>query len=161
MQKKDVHQSAWAAAGALWSDQIDFIRGREGITTKRGDLVSNVVDYYCENWDKHFLSWTVSGKTVFGVVERTMVFHRVSCPDCGRHMCAGRPRCNHCQLDRDRFHNRRASRSYRIRNGLVKTPLFKECGHCGARFQPARSTAQFCSSRCRVASHRAAKEAKD
>ena len=29
------------------------------------------------------------------------------------------------------------------------------CAHCGATFTPKRSTAQFCSTACRVASHRA------
>ena len=31
------------------------------------------------------------------------------------------------------------------------------CAHCGTEFAPKRSTAQFCSTRCRVAAHRAGK----
>ena len=31
----------------------------------------------------------------------------------------------------------------------------KPCSHCGATFTPKRSTARFCSTRCRVAAHRA------
>ena len=30
------------------------------------------------------------------------------------------------------------------------------CSHCGSVFQPKRSTAQFCSTKCRVAAHRKA-----
>jgi hypothetical protein len=28
------------------------------------------------------------------------------------------------------------------------------CAHCGTAFQPRRTTAQFCSAKCRVAHHR-------
>lgn len=35
------------------------------------------------------------------------------------------------------------------------TPSLIKCTHCGSAFQPKRSTAQFCSTRCRVAAHRA------
>lgn len=34
-------------------------------------------------------------------------------------------------------------------------PSLIKCTHCGSAFQPRRSTAQFCSTRCRVAAHRA------
>lgn len=33
-------------------------------------------------------------------------------------------------------------------------PPPRPCDHCGVAFEPARSDARFCSSRCRVAAHR-------
>lgn len=95
------------------------------------------------------------------------------CPDCGRGMAVPwsdrnrsyerrtgpPPRCCHCQQTLERQWNRKAARTYRIDNGMAKTPLWVHCNHCGERFAPQRSTARFCSTACRVAAHRA--KAKD
>jgi hypothetical protein len=40
-------------------------------------------------------------------------------------------------------------------------PLLTTCAQCGATFTPRRSTARYCSDRCRVAAHRAAHPAPD
>jgi hypothetical protein len=55
-----------------------------------------------------------------------------------------------------------------IRSGLLKikgtgifrvqVPLRVACAHCGVEFQPERTTARFCSPRCRVAFNRAKKQ---
>jgi hypothetical protein len=34
----------------------------------------------------------------------------------------------------------------------------RPCGHCGETFQPERTTARYCSTRCRVAANRAKKK---
>jgi hypothetical protein len=36
----------------------------------------------------------------------------------------------------------------------------RPCGHCGQVFQPERTTARYCSTRCRVAAHRSSKRPK-
>ena len=43
-------------------------------------------------------------------------------------------------------------RQYQWRRG--KREWFKRCTQCDELFEPKRSDAQFCSTRCRVASHR-------
>lgn len=42
----------------------------------------------------------------------------------------------------------------------VLQPVARTCRHCGEPFTPARTTAQFCSARCRVAHHRREKATK-
>lgn len=63
--------------------------------------------------------------------------------------------CQQCLKARKRDENRVSARRYRERNGLVKHPLLQKCGLCGESFFPQRSTATFCSGKCRVAAHRA------
>jgi hypothetical protein len=63
--------------------------------------------------------------------------------------------CQSCLREIKRASNRKSAKTYRINNGMVKTPLFVDCAHCGERFAPKRSTARFCSTACRVAAHRA------
>ena len=46
-----------------------------------------------------------------------------------------------------------ARRQERARVREPKKPI--KCAECGERFTPKRSTARFCSARCRVAAHRA------
>ena len=147
--------SSWNGSGALWSEQVQYVHANQGKPDDRGDVISAVVEHYEERWDTYWLSWTVTGNTLFGPCKRDLIYRRRECPDCGRHMCDGSVRCNHCELDRQRMFNRKAAKNYRVRNGLIKTPLYVECHHCGKKFQPKRSTAKFCSDRCRVANHRA------
>jgi hypothetical protein len=144
----------WNARGALWSDQVQFVYANQDKPNNRGDIISDVVEHYEERWDTYYLSWTITGNTLFGPCQRNVTHSRKSCPDCGRHMCSGSVRCNHCELDRQRTFNRKAAKNYRVRNGLIKTPLFVDCQQCGKRFQPKRSTARYCSSTCRVKAHR-------
>lgn len=56
--------------------------------------------------------------------------------------------CRNARLNRERVARHRALHR--------TTPDRIACGHCGAMFQPARSTARFCSGKCRAAAHRAA-----
>ena len=63
--------------------------------------------------------------------------------------------CQRCLREIKRASNRKSAKTYRINNGMVKTPLFVDCAHCGERFAPKRSTATFCTAKCRVAAHRA------
>ena len=92
--------------------------------------------------------------------ESTWVYRKASCPECGvdtgweESIQHSRNRCRKCELELQRRWNRRASKNYRVRNGMIHTPLYVECHHCGKKFQPKRSTAKFCSDRCRVANHR-------
>ena len=44
----------------------------------------------------------------------------------------------------------------RLRAGNIYAATTIECGTCGTLFRPARKTAQFCSTKCRVAAHRLA-----
>jgi hypothetical protein len=68
--------------------------------------------------------------------------------------------CRECAARRKAEANRRAQRrrrywEKRVRHkaaGLVEGTL--ACAHCGKRFRPQRSSARYCSTRCRVAAHR-------
>lgn len=66
--------------------------------------------------------------------------------------------CQGCLRALKRESNLKAAREYRIRNGLVKVTDCMNCAHCGEAFKPQRSTARFCSTRCRVAAHRAQRD---
>jgi hypothetical protein len=48
-----------------------------------------------------------------------------------------------------------ARRQRRADEREPKRPI--KCAECGERFTPIRSTARFCSTRCRMAAHRADK----
>ncbi|QNJ17662.1 hypothetical protein SynA1840_02130 [Synechococcus sp. A18-40] len=61
------------------------------------------------------------------------------------------------RLERKREMARLAARRRRRANGEVTTPAFKKCEVCGNEFEPKRSTARFCSTKCRVATHRSAR----
>jgi hypothetical protein len=80
--------------------------------------------------------------------------------------------CTDCRTERAKEANRRAQRKRRQREtyqrreaaGLVKRSksfytLQATCAHCGQPFTPERSSARYCSARCRVAAHRAKKGA--
>jgi hypothetical protein len=75
----------------------------------------------------------------------------VACHTCSRAMYADSPRlhtCLDCQRKAER-NKKRAQRGTDLSDRL--------CAHCGTAFTPQRSTATFCSTKCRVAAHRAAK----
>ena len=53
---------------------------------------------------------------------------------------------------RRRKRNAKWMQQHRAAN--ISKPALTPCAHCGEHFQPQRSTARFCSTRCRVAAHR-------
>ena len=58
-----------------------------------------------------------------------------------------------CAECRKREQNRRRVAAFRERNRTGKSLI--ACEHCGELFMPQRSTAKFCSAKCRVAASRA------
>lgn len=152
--------------GHLWEDAIRH-------------LCNPVNDFRISNFNLldggKLLVYTVSGvwQSFFDDQPRAFTteksYWHIICRDCGRGYCQTTQRsqeyqyvrCRHCQLALERKWNRRASRNYRIRNGLVHTSLFLECEHCAKRFQPQRSTARFCSTNCRVRAHRLRRNGSD
>ena len=115
---------------------------------------------------REFIAYTYCGVALIGgPFESQRVAFRTTCPKCG-HDAANLPRyaspiqqcCRHCRLDHERAMARNAARRRRRANGEVTTPSVKACEVCGNDFEPKRSTARFCSSKCRVAAHRAAKQ---
>jgi len=71
------------------------------------------------------------------------------CLSCGRITPLGRRYCSkRCVLD---AWNARRRQGRALKRETVK------CGQCNTSFEPKRITARFCSSRCRVAAHRAVK----
>ena len=85
------------------------------------------------------------------------IVHR-ECPDCHRAFLLvstfRKLRCNPCQTAAIR-------RAWAIRKRRERSAAAGDrslpCDHCGATFTPERSTARYCSTRCRVAAHRAAR----
>ena len=84
--------------------------------------------------------------------------YMLRCKTCGeREPCAGPSRsklCRKCQHEQrmDRQCNRR-----HLQAGLVSTkgkPLMCKCRQCAKPFTPKRTTARFCSAKCRVYYHR-------
>jgi hypothetical protein len=59
-----------------------------------------------------------------------------------------RRRCSPCWSVQQRERSRQDSKAYRDRHRQEKTP--QPCAHCGEAFTPKRSTAKFCSAKCRV-----------
>jgi len=95
----------------------------------------------------------------FGRPPRTKVFELTArpCKCCGLDMLRmgtgrGPVICKPCKL----FHKRAtwAAGKRKARAALRVERSEVSCKHCGASFIPQRSTAQFCSTRCRVAAHR-------
>ncbi len=62
-------------------------------------------------------------------------------------------RCQTCDTAIRRANARRHSADYRQAHRQERQP--QPCAHCGEEFTAKRSTATFCSTKCRVASHRA------
>ena len=102
-------------------------------------------------------------KAMFGIKDRP-------CPVCGQ-VAPLRPASRMClacyaqrQAEANRVYQRKRRRREKARRriaaGIVKAtgPLTlrirAECAHCGAGFVPQRSSALYCSPRCRVAAHR-------
>jgi hypothetical protein len=110
---------------------------------------------------------------------RTCELQCARCPDCGRSFISAlapvwrrprgmsnsraerwvrrywrrRSRCQICAAERLREQRRQAEQRRRERQ---RQPAETLCLHCGAAFHRQRTTARFCSARCRVAAHRAA-----
>jgi len=94
---------------------------------------------------------TTAGGSYWGAGE-SAIFEtppRVSrCQGCGRFFYltdVRRTTCNGCRAKAEREKKRR-------QRGTDLSA--RACQHCGATFTPKRSTARFCSTRCRVAAHR-------
>lgn len=113
------------------------------------------------------------------VVEDSLTFHLTPCPCCGEPFAARlritsrnnmfgpfdkerngstetiwpHEACSWCRED---ALNRERVARHRERHRVEKQPI--ACAHCGESFLPQRSTATFCSTKCRVAANRAAKK---
>jgi hypothetical protein len=97
----------------------------------------------------------------------------LTCPECGteERRDIRSSRCTACQKQRRRERRREAQqrrRQYKAAaaGDRVKTteffqfiiPLEVSCRQCGKRFAPQRTSAQYCSARCRVAAWRERRE---
>lgn len=103
------------------------------------------------------LAWERYGIAMMGgPYVRQCVARQATCPACGALIASnyGKP-CQSCRVERRRAKCREFSRNYRRRHGLVQSFPMAQCAHCSELFEPKRSTAKFCSTRCRVAAHRA------
>ena len=65
--------------------------------------------------------------------------------------------CYTCNKVHQRWTSKNRSWAYRRRSGLVPAIPDKKCLQCNKTFIPARSSAKFCSSKCRLQCHRAKK----
>ena len=65
-----------------------------------------------------------------------------------------RARCSICHAEREHQQKVKSDRRYRAKHSTPKSE--QPCVHCRGMFKPKRSTARFCSTKCRVAAHRAA-----
>ena len=102
------------------------------------------------------------------------VFRQKTCVRCReRYMGFGRGwYCATCRQARIAEAKRRYQRKRRQREtakrkeaaghflgtGFFRIVLKVSCAHCGKRIKPKRSTARYCSTRCRVAANRAKKK---
>ena len=110
-----------------------------------------------------FIAWTRYGVALIGgPYERQHVAYKTSCWKCGcdaANLFSGRgpiqSACVNCRRDHHRAMHNLAARRRRRASGEVTTPSTKPCETCGESFSPKRSTARFCSTKCRVAAHRA------
>ena len=95
---------------------------------------------------------------------------RIRCCDCGKPEVRGvqAKRCRECQGQRDRERRVHAQRKGRLlAAGLVAEQtqgIFRVlvavkgvCRQCGEEFPRRRTTARYCSTRCRMAAHRGKK----
>jgi hypothetical protein len=91
------------------------------------------------------------------------------CVDCGteEEMSVKTHRCKACRAKRDRERQTDRQRERRrLKSGLWQLkrvgqlpitqlqPVKRPCEHCGEPFIPQRTTARFCSTKCRVYHHR-------
>ena len=109
------------------------------------------------------LTWNHYGKALIGgEFDLPYVARKTTCPHCkalvanlpGKWASPLQQVCCSCQLEHRRILAARAARIRRRRSGEVTTPPVMQCAECGEDFLPKRSTAKFCSARCRVANHR-------
>ena len=156
-----------SACGHRWELIEPMLRQREAVPrqsdTFRGcwSAVKGIRTVH----DKHgeWLAWVVYGRALLGGdYEINMVARRTTCPHCGRdaanldeYASPLQRVCRNCRLDHKRALDRLAAKRRRRRSGEVVDRAEATCAHCGETFTPKRSTAQFCSTRCRVAAHRA------
>jgi hypothetical protein len=137
----------YALDACFWEDVESFLLKAEA----EGRITSLMT---CPGSDR--ISW----KRPYGEV-----MYRKVCGCCGRATAdkietGTRRNCRPCQMEYDRAMQRAYTALWRIRkygeSGIPSRVFTKECNHCGSVFQPKRSTAQFCSTKCRVAAHRKA-----
>jgi hypothetical protein len=84
---------------------------------------------------------------------RHCYYRTIRCQDCGAREergCNAR-RCRDCQEEH--------ARALRRERRQPREPLPTKCSRCGTEFPARRSTAKFCSPKCRVAWNRAAARA--
>ena len=108
-----------------------------------------------------WIAWTNCGVSIFGAFEDQKIARKTICPNCKEEAAnlkqstsLNQRCCKHCRVDHQRALAREAAKRRRRAKGEVTTPAVKNCEVCGKQFEPKRSTARFCSSNCRVASHR-------
>lgn len=158
-----IQPSEWRPDGHDWGELVAHLEHLQANPLQKRTLsnepyeegVRNLVQVLSKRWGCLEMGWTNYGWCLSGPYEQQRRVFQQSCPDCGRLMAGPANRCRHCELARRRERNRNASRNYRVRKGLVTTLPFANCSHCGQLFERKRSTAQFCSPKCRVAAHRA------
>ena len=106
-----------------------------------------------------FRAWEGNGFAGPATVKTFDIWHQ-PCPCCDEVMLRltkpgaapfGRSVCLPCKADRKRSTD--TARKRRQRAAAAPDPA-TTCAHCGETFTRKRSTAQFCSTRCRVAAHR-------
>lgn len=146
--KAEDKQAAAEKAGGTWSRFWTGVKDiRTGIDPQTG---------------REFIAWKFCGVALIGgPFESQRVTFQTTCPQCG-HDAADLCRtdsliqrlCRNCRLDHHRAMHRNAAKRRRRVNGEVTTPLMKACETCGEMFFVKRSTARFCSTKCRVAAHR-------
>ena len=111
---------------------------------------------------REFISWVHHGNALFGgAFEWQKVAYKTVCPNCGHdaaNLCSTdsliQRCCKNCRLGHERAMARNAAKRRRRAKGEVTTPMMKACETCGEMFFVERSTARFCSTKCRVAAHR-------
>jgi hypothetical protein len=64
-------------------------------------------------------------------------------------------RCDHCAAHQQQEQKQAALEKRKQQRREAAAHRLTTCEHCGASFTPQRSTARFCSTRCRTAAHRA------
>ena len=100
-------------------------------------------------------------------IYRSPSYERDSCIEMGRNPDTARmqrrlasttsraSRCDHCAALHQQEQQQAALEKRKQQRREAAAHRLSTCEHCGASFTPQRSTARFCSSRCRTAAHRA------
>ena len=158
---------AYDNTGIRWELIEPFLRQREAEGKRESETFAGcwrAVKGVRTVHDQHgeWLTWTVYGRALIGGDYEINKLHlRTTCPHCG-HDAASlssygsllKQVCKNCRLEHRRALARLAAKRRRRTSGEVTTPTTKPCAHCGKSFKPQRSTATFCSTKCRVAAHR-------